>query len=157
MESLESLVKLASFGTAGVCVLAIFIIGTSIFKLSNDTPEWKVSLMKKYMNVCVVIAIICTISGIANAYFNRAKIVAANEKVDKLSIAYKDVSQKVEMTRDEFSRKLQVLQQNHAANPEARELMQSASKDLMQLQIKPLEEVINKKEVQPIIRQRDNK
>jgi len=83
METYELLVKLASIGTAGVCVLAIFLIGTSIMRLKADTPEWKVSLMKKFMNTCIIIAIICTVSGGANAYFNQNKIQAAKEEAEE--------------------------------------------------------------------------
>ena len=90
METLEQLVKLASLGTAGVCVLAVFLIGTSIFRLGNDTPEWKVSLMKKYMNTCIIIAFICTISGGANAYFNQNKIKVAEKDLVEFGDRYEE-------------------------------------------------------------------
>jgi hypothetical protein len=44
MATLELLVKLASFGTAGVCVLAVFYIGHGVQNLPNDAPEWKARL-----------------------------------------------------------------------------------------------------------------
>jgi len=78
--SLELLVKLASFGTAGVCVLAIFLIGNAILKLPNDAPKWKPDLMKKFINACILIAVITTISGGLTAYFNQGKVQVADEK-----------------------------------------------------------------------------
>jgi hypothetical protein len=105
------LVKLASIGTAGVCVLAIFIIGTSIMRLKSDTPEWKVSLMKKYMNTCIWIAVICMISGGANAYFNQNKIKTANDAADaanersEIAVnAFKQLEQNYEVAMEEIVR-----------------------------------------------------
>ena len=77
---LDPLVKLASFGTAGVCVLAVAYIGYSIGRLSDNAPEWKARLMGRYMQMCIIIAVICAGSGIANAYFNQAKIVKAQDE-----------------------------------------------------------------------------
>lgn len=80
LGSLDLLVKLASFGTAGVCVLAIFLIGNAILRLPNDAPKWKPDLMKKFINACILIAVITTISGGLTAYFNQGKIQVADEK-----------------------------------------------------------------------------
>lgn len=92
METFESLVKLASLGTSGVCVLIVFIIGGNLFRLKNDTPEWKVSLIKKFMNTCMIIAIITGISGGANAYFNYNKAKIAKDDFIELGNRYEKES-----------------------------------------------------------------
>lgn len=99
MKSLESLVELASFGTAGVSVLAIFLIGRSILKLPNDSPIWKVDLMKRYQNVCIIIAIICSLSGGANAYFNMGKIQNAVDGAETKVNAVIDLSNSGKITQ----------------------------------------------------------
>ncbi len=88
METLDALVKLASLGTAGICIFAIFFMGTGIFRLPNDTSEIKALLMKKYMNVCIFIAIICMISGVANSYFNMNKVKIAEIKAEAAKEVY---------------------------------------------------------------------
>lgn len=107
--SLDFLVKLASFGTAGVCILAIFFIGSAILKLPNDSPNWKPALMRRFITACIVIAGITAFSGGLNAYFNRGKVVEAVEKTEtslnetkvvadeyqKLSMQYNELSAKV--------------------------------------------------------------
>lgn len=107
--SLDFLVKLASFGTAGVCILAIFFIGSAILKLPNDSPSWKAQLMKRFITACIIIAGITAFSGGLNAYFNRGKIVEADKKAEvssnetvvvaneyeKLSAQYNELSNKV--------------------------------------------------------------
>ena len=108
--SLDFLVKLASFGTAGVCILAIFFIGSAILKLPNDSPSWKAQLMKRFITACIIIAGITAFSGGLNAYFNRGKIIEADKKAEvsstetdivaseyeKLSTQYTELSNKVE-------------------------------------------------------------
>jgi len=107
--SLDFLVKLASFGTAGVCILAIFFIGSAIIKLPNDSPLWKPQLMKRFISACIIIAGITAASGGLNAFFNKGKIVEADRKTEtslgetqvvateyeKLRVQYDDLSIKV--------------------------------------------------------------
>lgn len=103
LGSFDLLVKLASFGTAGVCILAIFIIGYSIFKLPNDAPKWKPDLMKKFINASIIIAVITAVSGGLNAYFNQQKIKNADQgtanvanEYDKLKENYDKLFEKIE-------------------------------------------------------------
>jgi hypothetical protein len=77
MDSWDALVRLASLGTSGVCVLAVFLMGVIIWKLPNNTPPWKAALMKNYLYICLAIAIVSALSGGANAYFNREKVLLA--------------------------------------------------------------------------------
>lgn len=103
LGSFDLLVKLASFGTAGVCILAIFIIGYSIFKLPNDAPKWKPDLMKKFINASIIIAVITAASGGLNAYFNQQKIQEADQgtanvanEYDNLKENYNQLFEKIE-------------------------------------------------------------
>jgi hypothetical protein len=116
--SLDFLVKLASFGTAGVCILAIFFIGSAIIKLPNDSPSWKPQLMKRFISACIIIAGITAVSGGLNAYFNRGKIVEADRKTEtslgetqvvaneyeNLRIQYADLSMKVTSLIEQLER-----------------------------------------------------
>ena len=146
MNSLELLVKFASFGTAGVSVLAIFYIGLGIQKLPNNAPPWKPALMKKYMNMCIVIALICTLSGGVNAYFNRNKIVAANEQVASMGAQYKEQIQKVESEKSEISADLSslraLLQQGPTLTPAVSAKLDSAEVKVNRLQLKPQKEML---------------
>jgi len=149
MENLEFLVKLASFGTAGVCVLAIFIIGTSIFRLPNDTPNWKVSLMKKYMNTCIVIAIICAISGSANAYFNQNKIAKAKADFNQLGAAYDEQSKNIENEKQKIKTILgsirTQLQHGAAASPAVLNSIQNVESGVGKLELIPKEKILKEK------------
>jgi len=116
--SLDFLVKLASFGTAGVCILAIFFIGSAIIKLPNDSPSWKPQLMKRFISACIIIAGITAVSGGLNAYFNRGKIVDADRKTEtslgetqkvateyeNLRVQYADLSMKVTSLIEQMER-----------------------------------------------------
>ena len=146
MENLELLVKLASFGTAGVCVLAIFLIGTSLVRLGNDTPEWKAKLMGKFMNTCIIIAIICTISGSANAYFNQNKIARAREDFTEVLNKYEEEVEQLEGKKKQLNEEIQSLQRSlersSSTDPEVKEQVKSLKSRVDQLQMTPRDEVI---------------
>ena len=65
-NALDSLVRIASMGTAGVCVLIVFIAGFLIWKLSDTASKEKIHLIKFYLKTCLVIAVISFASGLAN-------------------------------------------------------------------------------------------
>src|SRR5437016_5340356 len=66
---LDTLVKLASLGTSGICIFAIFWIGWLIRK-PPPTPGPEIhKTLRIYMIICVVIAFISAGSGILNAIF----------------------------------------------------------------------------------------
>ena len=147
MENIELLVKLASFGTAGVSVLAIFYIGYCIQKLPNSAPDWKPALMKKYMNMCIIIAIICTVSGGLNAYFNRGKIVAAEDAKSKLEAGYEEQSQNVESAKRavtaSFNSLREALRSQHVARgPAVTAAIDSADVRIHRIQLKPKSELL---------------
>lgn len=151
--SLDFLVKLASFGTAGVCILAIFFIGSAILKLPNDSPSWKAQLMKRFITACIIIAGITAFSGGLNAYFNRGKIVEADKKAEvssnetvivaneyeKLSAQYNELSIKV-------SALLDIIGKNQNSNSPAVDA--ATNKVLEEIKVenpKPLDQILDAK------------
>ena len=145
--NLELLVKLASFGAAGISILAIFIIGTRIFNLPNDTSPVKASVLKFFMTTCIFMTTVCGVSGIANAYFNRNKIEQANENFEKLGIAYKNEVKMVEEEKKEIETTLVDLkrQLRNVSNlpTEVTTTINKAETGVKQIQMRPYE-VINK-------------
>jgi hypothetical protein len=117
MQNLDVLVKLAGIGTAGVCVLAIFLIGTTILKLPKDSPPWKAKLMQRFMVVCVIIAVISALSGGANAYFNREKIRMAESDRIEWQSRYETEKQLWEGQTDTFEATVDSLRREIAGNP----------------------------------------
>jgi cytochrome bd-type quinol oxidase subunit 1 len=146
MEGLEQLVKLASFGTAGVCVLAIFIIGISIFKLPNNTSKEKVSLIKTYMNMCIIIAVICTVSGTANAYFNLNKINEANENFAQMTSAYENETKKVDAEKTELNSTINLLrdqlQHGNQLSPSVSLTLRNTEQKIRNIQLTPKNRIL---------------
>ena len=137
MESMEQLVKLASFGTAGVSVLAIFWIGFNIYRLSDDAPAWKATLLSKFMNVCLIIAVISALSGVVNAYFNQNKVQTATENLDIVMSEYDSLSSSFSNYKNVVDQQLSTIKTNVRRNPmifsdsqNAIQTLESASGDL---------------------------
>lgn len=82
-DVLGTLVKLASFGATGVCMLAVFWVGLLIQKIPADASPDQHKTVRTYMLMTCAIAGIAFVSGLANAWFNRATVVQyLNEKND---------------------------------------------------------------------------
>ena len=69
-EMLDTLVRLASAGTSGVCVLAIFWSGVCLQRLPRDAADGRYRSFRLFMAMCVLIALISAGAATANAYFN---------------------------------------------------------------------------------------
>ena len=82
MDINDNLVKLASIGTAGISILAVFITGVIIYRLPNDVSREKTGILKFFIISCFFFVILSTGTGIANAIFNQQKI---NEKEQTLN------------------------------------------------------------------------
>jgi formate hydrogenlyase subunit 3/multisubunit Na+/H+ antiporter MnhD subunit len=80
MPELDALVKLASLGTSGICIFAIFWIGWLIQGSSKSENPHYHSTLKSYMKTVVLIAIISSISGIGNALIKQEKIESLSAK-----------------------------------------------------------------------------
>lgn len=156
LGSFDLLVKLASFGTAGVCILAIFIIGYSIFKLPNDTPKWKPVLMKKFINASIIIAVITAVSGGLNAYFNQQKIQNADQgtanvanEYDKLKENYDKLYEKIESLSKLIAERPSqgATTTNPAVVAEQTEAAKQIIGNVKYYNAKPLQELITKKQL----------
>src|SRR5262249_12604967 len=86
----DTLVKLASFGTSGVCILVVFWCGHAITKLGSNTPKAVFQLFKHYLLLCAFIAIISAITGFAVA---RTTEDDARRLVDTLKESQKSFEQ----------------------------------------------------------------
>ena len=86
MKMLDTLVKLASLGASGVCVLAIFWVGWLISKMTEADGKEKHTTVRLYMAMTIAIAVIAFASGIANAWFN-ANTIAKVEQEKAVAVA----------------------------------------------------------------------
>jgi hypothetical protein len=83
---LDTLVKLASLGASGVCVLAIFWVGWLISKLGPTASVQQHRTVRLFMGMTIVIAVIAFASGMANAWFN-ARVISNVKNESKLAVA----------------------------------------------------------------------
>jgi hypothetical protein len=141
--NLEFLVKLASFGAAGISILAVFIIGSKVFNLPNDTSEIKASILRLYIRMCVFMTVVCGVSGIANAYFNRSRIENAYEKYDKLSSSYQDQVKRIEDEKRTLQMNLEMLREQlgpvSQLSPEVSSAINRAEQSAFELHMVPIE------------------
>jgi hypothetical protein len=155
MVPLDLLVKLASFGTAGVCVLAIFLVGKSILGLPDNSPPWRVSLLHKYQYFCVLMATVSAVSGVANAYFNQQKIVTAQDNVSKLAGLYKTESKGWRANKEELEANINSINTSIArsnASPEVRESVSKLKASIGRIRIRPVEELTREMGINPVER-----
>ena len=164
LGSFDLLVKLASFGTAGVCILAIFIIGYSIFKLPNDAPAWKPDLMKKFINASILIAVITTVSGGLNAYFNQQKIQEADRGTVRVASEYDNLKENYNQLFEKIESLSKLVAEipagggtggaGSASDPaEVAERTEAAREILGNVEYfkaKPIEELVSKKQMEKI-------
>ncbi len=81
---LETLVKLAALGAAGVCIFAIFWIGWLILHLPEGATPERHKTLRAFMVTTVFIAIISAAAGFLNSKFNADKITNAERLRDPL-------------------------------------------------------------------------
>ena len=67
---LETLMKLASAGTSGVCILAIFWSGYSLQRMPPGAPVERHRSLRHFMTVALAVAIVSASAASVNAYFN---------------------------------------------------------------------------------------
>jgi hypoxanthine-guanine phosphoribosyltransferase len=70
-------------GTAGICVLVVFLSGFLIWKLSDTASPAKIKLVKFYMKVCLIIAGISFVSGLLNFFVKQSDVNFANTEKTK--------------------------------------------------------------------------
>ena len=81
---LDTIIKLASIGAAGICIAGIILAYLMIRKLPKNASKELMSLIQFFIKACIFMALICTLSGAANAYFNQNKVVEAQENAAKV-------------------------------------------------------------------------
>jgi len=147
MEIFETLVQLASIGTAGISILAIFLIWRSIHTLPDSSPNWKVKLMYRYQNFCLFMAVICALSGGANAYFNASKTAEAAKQAADLAAAYDEQQNKFLVYQMEMTQSLEQIQQD-LANTKATStsgqiaMLENFQTKLRAMNFKPLDSIV---------------
>ena len=98
-DTLDLIVKLASLGTAGISILGIFYTGIIVKSLPNDVTSGKLSAVRMYKNMCIVVAIICAISGGLNAFFNMQKVMDAKDSMAKIENNYTNQADSLDIIR----------------------------------------------------------
>lgn len=116
-DTLDLIVKLASLGTAGISILGIFYTGIIVKSLPNDVSSEKLSAVRMYKNMCIVVAIICAISGGLNAFFNLQKVMDAKNSMAKIENNYTNQSDSLEIIRSAIVSDLTELKQMLADEP----------------------------------------
>jgi hypothetical protein len=126
---LDTLVKLASLGASGVCVLAIFWVGWLISKLGPTASVQQHRTVRLFMGMTIVIAVIAFASGIANAWFN-ARVISEVKNESKLAVAEqvelkdralkeKDATEaKLAETREQSQREIAALKEKDSRHSE---------------------------------------
>jgi len=115
--NLELLVKLASFGTAGISLLAVVVLGIIFVKLPNDTSNNKTSLLKFFMGMVIFLTIVCGVTSWANARFTQNKVVEANRNFIELGKAYTAELIKVEQEKSKIEASLNKIRNLLVATP----------------------------------------
>jgi hypothetical protein len=149
IQTLEVLVKLASIGTAGVCVLSVFLIGFTIFKLPNDTPEWKPELLKKFINACIIIALITAVSGSLNAYFNINKVAEADRATAEIVGEYEKLATDFSQLQEVAQKQEDVITATRPRRP-AIDFSPSVQESLLQFEPRTVESILDQSRYQRV-------
>ena len=116
-DTLDLIVKLASLGTAGISILGIFYTGIIVKSLPNDVTSGKLSAVRMYKNMCIVVAIICAISGGLNAFFNMQKVMDAKDSMAKIENNYTNQADSLDIIRSAIVSDLTELKHKLADEP----------------------------------------
>lgn len=111
LEIDDNLVKLASFGAAGISVLAIFITGVIIYRLPNNVSKEKTGMLKYYLVACLIFALLTAASGILNALFNKAETEAKEAEKAEVVRQYEQEARKWVEYRGEVDTRIANMQQ----------------------------------------------
>ena len=149
MGMLELLVKLASFGTARICLLIVFYTGFTIQKIPSDSPPWRPKLMNKYMNICIIIAIISALSGGANAYFNQDKIKEANSRFNILDKNYQQEKEEWQNYQKGIEGNItslkNMLNNTNSVTPQIKDNIKALDSKIMDFRLKSTEDLMKNK------------
>ncbi|MBN2863356.1 MAG: hypothetical protein JXN62_09360 [Bacteroidales bacterium] len=140
-ETLDLLVKLASLGTAGICIVGIFYTGLIVKSLPNNVSDAKLTAVRMYKNMCIVIAIICSISGGLNAFFNMGKIQDAKQETVEIENRYSRQADSLMMSKDEIGKDLlelnRILEDQPGTSSEASRVLNRISTNINSMVFRP--------------------
>jgi hypothetical protein len=106
-QTLEVLVKLAGLGTAGICILGLFVAGYITAKLPDDVSPTKLKAVKMFKNLCITTALICLVAGALTSYFNTKKVEQARNEAENIKGVYmrqiNDLSQSRNILEDDVN------------------------------------------------------
>lgn len=78
---LETLVKLASLGTSGICIFAIFWIGWLISRPVTSLDKERQRTLRFFMVVCVVISLVSAGTGLWSGRIDAQEIASLQERI----------------------------------------------------------------------------
>jgi hypothetical protein len=142
-ETLEALVKIAGVGTAGICVLGLFVAGIITSMLPNDVSEAKLAAVRMFKNLCITTALICLASTVLTSYFNNKKVVKAEEQATNTRNEYVQkvdgLMQSKNMLEADVNRLKEMIAQQPAVSMEAKQMLLNidATVKSMDLQVSP--------------------
>jgi hypothetical protein len=100
---LDTLVKLASLGTSGVCILAIFWIGWLIYQTPSSAEAEKHKSLRYFMVSCIIIAVVSAMTGLISANFNAERITTLEGELEQQRSEAKKQAETIEEYRRKFA------------------------------------------------------
>lgn len=80
---LETLVKLASLGTSGICIFAIFWIGWLISRPGTSRDAERHRTLRFFMVVCIVISLVSAGTGLWSGHIDEQKIASLQKQIEE--------------------------------------------------------------------------
>jgi len=78
----ETVVQLANIGCGAVCVLGVMGSFTLISKVTVGTPKWVPDLIKRFMTMCIILAVISAGASFYLARNNAGKVQDARQQTE---------------------------------------------------------------------------
>ncbi|WP_395747560.1 hypothetical protein [Prosthecobacter sp.] len=78
----ETVVQLANIGCGAICVLGVLGSFTLISKASTETPRWVPDLIKRFMQMCISLAVVSAGASFYLARNNAGKVQVAREQTE---------------------------------------------------------------------------
>lgn len=83
---LETLVKLASLGTSGICIFAIFWIGWLISRPGTSQDVERHRTLRFFMVVCIVISLVSAGTGLWSGHVDKQKMASLKTQIEEYEI-----------------------------------------------------------------------
>jgi hypothetical protein len=80
-DLLESLVKLASAGTSGICIFAVFWTGFTLIRLPNDASKNRHVSLRYFMGMCLFVSLISAGTTFGAGYWDYRRVAALTDEV----------------------------------------------------------------------------